>query len=327
MLQVFGIQAITESVYKAMLDQPTADTAEVARLFGITVQQVKAELDLLADLLLVEVGAGVHPFSAIPPEQAIEVLIAREEASLAERQRQVSEARDDLSNLVESFVTSRTQRDTEGLVEQIDDPRVVTSRLFQLARAARERVSFMLPGDALPTAAIGPSARLDDELLARSIPLRVVVTDASLETAHWREHLQGQVVKGVQARSHPAPPQRLVIVDGDVAILPRDQSSGALVVHGPDLVAPTLALFDVVWQASIPLVSDTAATAEAEFSHARVRQVVALLAQGQKDEAIARRLQVSVRTVRRLVAAALVALHAESRFEAGVLAVKRGWVS
>ena len=33
------------------------------------------------------------------------------------------------------------------------------------------------------------------------------------------------------------------------------------------------------------------------------------------------------RTVRRLVSAALTALHAESRFEAGVLAVRRGWVS
>ena len=326
MLQVFGIQAVTESVYKSMLERPTADTADIARLVGISVPQVKAELDLLADLMLVEVSAGSRPFQAIPPEQAIEVLIGREEARLAERQRQVSEARDDLSSLVESFVASRTQTDAQGLVEQIDDPRVVTSRLFQLTQAARERVSFMLPGHALPPAAIEPSARLDDELLARGIPLRVVVTDASLEAVHWREHLTRQVALGVQARSHPAPPHRIVIVDGDVAILPRAGSPGALVVHGPDLVAPTTALFDAIWQAAIPLVPDSAGTGDGEFSDARVRQVVALLAAGQKDEAIARRLNVSVRTVRRLVSAALSALHAESRFEAGVLAVKRGWV-
>lgn len=326
MLEVFGVQALTESVYRAMLEHPTADTAAIASEVDVSVDEVRAELDLLADLMLVEVGVGASPFQAIPPEQAIAVLVAREEARLAERQRQVTEARDDMSALVESFVTSRTQQGSDGLVEQIDDPRVVTSRLFQLTRAARERVSFMLPGEALPPEAIGPSARLDGELLARGIPLRVVVSDASLERTHWRDHLCGQVQRGVQARSHPAPPQRLVIVDGDVAILPRDGSAGAIVVHGPDLVGPTAALFDTVWHDAIPIVMDAQVT-ESEFSDARVRQVVALLAQGQKDEAIARRLQVSVRTVRRLVSAALTALHAESRFEAGVLAVKRGWVS
>lgn len=326
MLEVFGVQALTESVYRAMLEHPTADTAAIASEVDVSVDEVRAELDLLADLMLVEVGVGASPFQAIPPEQAIAVLVAREEARLAERQRQVTEARDDMSALVESFVTSRTQQGSDGLVEQIDDPRVVTSRLFQLTRAARERVSFMLPGEALPPEAIGPSARLDGELLARGIPLRVVVSDASLERTHWRDHLCCQVQRGVQARSHPAPPQRLVIVDGDVAILPRDGSAGAIVVHGPDLVGPTAALFDTMWHDAIPIVMDAQVT-ESEFSDARVRQVVALLAQGQKDEAIARRLQVSVRTVRRLVSAALTALHAESRFEAGVLAVKRGWVA
>jgi DNA-binding CsgD family transcriptional regulator len=326
MLGVFGVEALTESVYRAMLEHPTADLTTIADDVDVSVEQVRAELDLLADLMLVEVGAGASSFQAIPPEQAIAVLVAREEERLAERQRQVAEARDDMSALVESFVTSRTLQGSDGLVEQIDDPRVVTSRLFQLTRAARDRVSFMLPGDALPPEAIGPSARLDDELLARGIPLRVVVSDASLERTHWRDHLCGQVQQGVQARSHPAPPQRLVIVDGRVAILPRDRSAGAMVVHGSDLVAPTAALFDAVWHEAIPIVTDGQAT-ESEFSDARVRQVVALLAQGQKDEAIARRLQVSVRTVRRLVSAALTALHAESRFEAGVLAVRRGWVS
>lgn len=326
MLQVFGVQAVTERVYRTMLEHPTADTAEVSLRVGLSVDEVRAELDLLADLMLVEVGAGALCFEAIPPEQAIQVLIAREEASLAERLRLVGRARDDLVSFVESFVASRSQLEADGLVEQIDDPRVVTSRLFQLARTARQRVSFLLPGDALPPEAIGPSARLDEELLTRGIPLRVIVSDASLETPHWREHLLGQVHRGLQARSHPAPPHRLVIVDADVAILPREHCSGAVVIHGPDLVAPTAALFDAVWQASIPVVA-SAETPDGEFSDARVRQVVALLAQGQKDEAIARRLQVSVRTVRRLVSAALSALHAESRFEAGVLAVKRGWVA
>ena len=232
--------------------------------------------------MLVEVGAGARPFQAIPPEQAIQVLIAREEASLAERQRQVSEARDDLGSLVESFVASRTQLNSEGLVWRMDN-RGSSLRACPAARAARERVSFLLPGDALPPEAIGPvraarrrAARPRHPLAGRRRGGR------SSKRTHWREHLVGQVTRGVQGRSHPAPPHRLVIVDGDVAILPRDRSSGALVVHGPDLRSPTTALFDAIWQASIPVVSAEGVTCESEFSDAQIRQVVALLALGSR---------------------------------------------
>ncbi|WP_374967791.1 helix-turn-helix domain-containing protein [Terrabacter sp. BE26] len=320
--------ATTEAVYRVMLDKPTADLDELAAHVGLSAEAARAELTVLAELMLVSVGPEGCPFFAIPPEQALEVLLAAEEARISECQRRVGRAREDLGELVDAFVASRSLRDSAGFVEQIDDPSVVTSRLFQLARSGTRKVSFMLPGDAVPAEAIGPSARLDNELLSRGIPLRAIVSDTSLESRHWRDHLTGQAGRGVQVRSHPAPPQRLVIVDESVAIVSRAHAPGALVMKDPDLVAPITALFDAVWHASAPVLAERTPAAEGEeFSDARVRQVVALLAQGQKDEAIARRLQVSVRTVRRLVSASLTTLHAESRFEAGVIAVRRGWVS
>ena len=50
------------------------------------------------------------------------------------------------------------------------------------------------------------------------------------------------------------------------------------------------------------------------------------LAAGAQDEQIARRLGVSLRTVRRRVADLMSELGAESRFQAGVEASKRGWI-
>jgi len=327
MLEMFGVPATTEAVYRVMLDKPTAELDELAAHVGLSAEAARAELTVLAELMLVTAGPGGGPYFAIPPEQALEVLLAAEEARISECQRRVGRAREDLGELVEAFVASRSLRDSGGFVEQIDDPAVVTSRLFQLARSGTRKVSFMLPGDAVPPEAIGPSARLDNELLSRGIPLRAIVSDTSLESRHWRDHLTGQAGRGVQVRSHPAPPQRLVIVDETVAIVSRAHAAGALVMKDPDLVAPITALFDAVWHASAPVLAERTPAEGDEFSDARVRQVVALLAQGQKDEAIARRLQISVRTVRRLVSASLTALHAESRFEAGVIAVRRGWVS
>ena len=50
------------------------------------------------------------------------------------------------------------------------------------------------------------------------------------------------------------------------------------------------------------------------------------LAAGAKDEQIARTLGLSLRTVRRRVADLLIELGVDTRFQAGVEAVRRGWL-
>ncbi len=55
--------------------------------------------------------------------------------------------------------------------------------------------------------------------------------------------------------------------------------------------------------------------------------MLALLAEGAKDETIARRLQLSTRTVRRVIAQAMRECGAQSRFQLAIAAVHRGWLS
>ncbi len=326
MLQLFGVAGATEQVYRTMLGHPRADPSELAQLLGLPLDEVTAELDRLAQLLLVEPAPnGPSRYHAVPPDQALEVLISREEERLREMQLMMQRSREGLKDYVETFVESRVTRDAMGLVEQIDDGMVVRSRLFQLVRDARSSVRVQMPGDALPAEAIPSSARLDDEVLGRGLTVRFLVSESSIRAAHWLAHLREQAGKGAAIRLHPSPPLQSVIVDEGTALLPRSGSAGAFVLHGPDIVSPVIALFDEVWQHAEPLPADT--EAEAQFSEARLRQVVAMLAQGHKDETIARKLSTSVRTVRRLVAAAIDELQAESRFQAGVEAVRRGWVS
>ncbi|MFE7408952.1 response regulator transcription factor [Streptomyces laurentii] len=56
------------------------------------------------------------------------------------------------------------------------------------------------------------------------------------------------------------------------------------------------------------------------------REVLRMLANGDKDETVARALGISVRTERRMVADLLARTGASSRFELGVKAAKAGWV-
>lgn len=331
MLQSFGVEEITERIYRAMLEAPAAGVAELAQSMALPPAQVRAELDRLAELTLVEPGGDEgrpDAYLALPPEQALEVLIAREEERLLARQREMAATRTAISELVDSFVDHRRTIGEHGLIEQIEGARVVRSRLFQLSAAATGCAMSMMPGEPLSPKATEASARLDRELLARGVSLRTIVSEVSVHAAHWRDYLESIQAAGAQVRTHPAPPSLAVVIDATAAVIPREgDEQGALVVHGAALVAPIRALFEEVWHDATPLVSAaTDMAAEDQITEARVRQVVTLLAQGQKDETIARRMGVSVRTVRRLVSAAIDQLQAQSRFQAGVLAVQRGWV-
>lgn len=323
---MLGVEGTTESVYRAMLVHPDAGISELAALLEMDDEQVRGQLDALAELSLVETQEpGSGRFLAVAPDEALEVLIAREEERLQARQRELLSSRSAIGDLVSSFVDSRRQLGADGLVEQIEGVGVIRSRLFQLSGTATRSVASIQPGEALSPSATEAAARLDHSLLDRGVALRTVVSETSLEAAHWRDYLHAQVAAGAQIRVHPAPPQLMVVVDDATAVIPRETATRALVLHGPDLLAPVNALFLEIWEASEPL-GVAPGTPEGPISEARIRQVVALLAQGHKDEAIARRMGISVRTVRRLVSAAIEMLHAQSRFQAGVLAVQRGWV-
>ena len=51
-----------------------------------------------------------------------------------------------------------------------------------------------------------------------------------------------------------------------------------------------------------------------------------MLAGGAKDEQISRTLGISLRTVRRRIASLMAELGVDSRFQAGMEAVRRGWL-
>lgn len=89
-----------------------------------------------------------------------------------------------------------------------------------------------------------------------------------------------------------------------------------LAVRTPVLVRAFVALFDQLWQAAVPV------------PHTRQDgtddRLLAMLASGLKDEAIARYLGTSLRTVRRRVATLMTEHDAQTRFQLGMAVERRG---
>ncbi len=106
---------------------------------------------------------------------------------------------------------------------------------------------------------------------------------------------------------------------------PSDTAPTALaIVHEPALVSWFVAMFEALWADAVPLSEllgrDQSAT---ELDQTRVA-ILRLMGEGEKDEAISRKLSVSVRTCRRHIADYMTQVGATSRFQAGVIAAREG---
>ncbi len=164
-----------------------------------------------------------------------------------------------------------------------------------------------------------------EPLLRQGRTLRAIYPARILEEGHAA--LVRRVWLGEQARVIAELPGRLLVVGDSVAIIPRsfDLSDGlALVVEQPALVTSLRLLAESLWERALVVPGLERGT---ETGHAGSRRLLLdQLARGVKDEQIARALGQSVRTVRRRVASLLEELDTTSRFQAGVEAVRRGWL-
>lgn len=325
MFESFGVGADAESLYRFMLDHPGLSRARLSVEWGRTHEITEGLLGELDGLGLVVQDPRSEP-CALAPERAIDILIAREEEALDDRRRQLQATRASIPELVDVFVESRRQYVSRD-VELLTDSALVRSRLYQLATEAEASVWALQPDRGLTPEAMAAARPLDHDLRARDVACRLVVTASSLHTPGWLGYLHELQQIGQQVRVAGTVSQRCIIVDGHTAVIPSSDhgSPGAYVLHGHSLVAPVVALFEEIWLHAGPVPQD--GEDRSSSTPERMREVAALLALGIKDEAVARRLGVSVRTVRRLIAATMTELRTDSRFQAGVAAVRRGWLT
>lgn len=126
---------------------------------------------------------------------------------------------------------------------------------------------------------------------------------------------------GTEIRTGSAPDQAMLAVDGVTALLPSDSRTVA-VISAPGVVRTLCGFADIAW--SHAAAAPSTAPADDAVHRTLQQRIVALLADGAKDETIARALGMSVRTCRRHIADIMQRLDAVSRFQAGANAVRFG---
>lgn len=101
-LEILGLDGLSESVYRAMLANPDADLDELAGKLEASRADINQALKRLVELSLVAERSPGRIYAPINPDVALDALLSLEQAELSRRERQLLEARVELSRLVRS---------------------------------------------------------------------------------------------------------------------------------------------------------------------------------------------------------------------------------
>jgi DNA-binding CsgD family transcriptional regulator len=276
---------------------------------------------------------------AVPPRLAIEsALLALERGILRTHQACVN-ALTSMPALQEAYEKSPGgERDDERvrIIEEQEAGRLATTLLesarhevlvFQV-RPAPESPPWVTALTAYECAtAGGANVAIADRLRQRGVRIRCIYAQGFLDCAQAREAMDRHTRQGLEMRAIHTLPTTMLLVDARAALLPLDTeaATGAVMFRHGAALDLLRAAFELHWGRSVPLVNGVGIRAGGP-SDIQMR-IIRLLAAGLKDDAVARHLHVSLRTVRRNLTALCDAVGVPTRFALATVAAERRWIS
>lgn len=300
-----------------------SSVAGAAAELGLPVPEVAAAVTRLAGLHLLRAsGDRLVPMGA---EVAAAALVAPLERDMYQRR----DLADQLRDRIEAITRGAGDAAPVGAIDALDGAAEIRGLFKLTAEVCRDEVVVLRPGH--------DDEDLLDELLEpcysvldRGVPVRVVCPHRYRAGFADRAAARRLTSSGAEIRTLSQVPHAAVVFDRTLAVMlslpsPGGPGSGetaaARRVRDPAVAQFLVGLFDQLWDRATPY-----AAAEPGYASAvddLQQSIVRLMAQGLTDEVVARRLGMSVRTVRRHIAVLLDNLGSMSRFQAGVQAATR----
>ncbi|HET9498830.1 MAG TPA: helix-turn-helix transcriptional regulator [Marmoricola sp.] len=321
-LGVLGLTAEQHNLYRVLLRNSGEGLEVLAQRLGRPVAALRDDLAALLAVGLVELHDDVVVADA--PDRALGRLISEETRRLQSMTDQLQSVRGMLPSLMADHLSAQAPSGEPVTVEVVDGGDVA-GLIRSLSVASTGDLMWLRPDQWRLEA----GREVDDWVkdLSRSgrrsralYPARVL--------AEAPEVVRARAEAGEHVRVLASIPCRVAIMGTSAALIPEHwgrNSGRRLVVRQDAMIGALTMLFDSLWDRAMAVPGLDGRLDGAERSDSR-RLLLDQLAGGAKDEQIARALGLSLRTVRRRVADILEELGVESRFQAGVEAVRRGWL-
>ncbi|WP_112248446.1 helix-turn-helix transcriptional regulator [Kribbella monticola] len=319
------LSGVAEPLYRAAVEGGRASLEVLAERAGLDCTAAADEVEVLAAIGLLEVSdEGIEAVAPrIPLEQ-----VAAEHAKAADATRQLasvfahiwSEA-GDRSSFVE--VITDEARCAAAEAKLMDDTaQTVDGLCIGPVSPRKVRTGMEIPR---PGVAVGFF-----EAMERGVRARGLYGVSVLEDFEGLAAVHQCIAVGEQARVFAQVPLNLMLFDDKRALMSVPGQKGArrslVIVHESGLLDSLAGLFEVFWQMGVPLSPESQVVDALGGPGSDEQQLLSYLAAGLTDEAIARDLGVSARTVGRRIARLEEVLGAHSRFQLAIQASRRGWI-
>jgi hypothetical protein len=313
MLEPIGVRPEDEAVYRRLLSCPDASPHDLAGALDRAVTDIGASLARLAELGLVhELPGEPARMRAARPDVAIDALAERRREELARTQL--------AARALLTEMPAEERHRPEEIVEVLVGWAETAARFDQLLGSTRHELMVI---DRPPYVADpGRSDTSVRKLLRANVRVRGLYAPEALELPGALAEVEDAAGAGEQSRVHAGLPMKLAIGDRRLAILPLGGPGvdAAVCIRPSALLDALIQLFELLWEQATPIALPAPPDATDD------RQLAALLASGAKDDVVARRLGTSTRTLSRRIAELMDHLHVRTRFQAGVQAVRLGWL-
>ncbi|WP_051900973.1 helix-turn-helix transcriptional regulator [Streptomyces aureus] len=306
-------------VFRWVSAQGSCDVVTLAAALGVPEEVASSAVATLTELLLLRRLPGdPDRFVAEAPDAALAALVAPREAGLRRQLAELDRLRAELSLLTPFYADGRRQWQGRAPLMEITELKTVVGMITEATMRCRKEVRTCHPGGGRSPALLEQAFVQDRDMLRRGIRMRTLYQHTARYHLPTQEYARRMTDEGAEIRTLSELFGRMVAFDGETVFIPhQDDLDAAIVIQDPSTVSYLCATFDHAWSLAEPYhPAWTESSARDEVKQAIVR----LLAEGMKDEMVARRLGMSLRTCRKHIAEIMEQLGAASRFQAGYLA-------
>ncbi|WP_405587682.1 LuxR C-terminal-related transcriptional regulator [Streptomyces sp. NBC_01190] len=316
------------TVYDWIVSQETTDAGAAvaaAASMELSAEQVKEALVALEQRgLLHPVQGDSGRIRVVDPALVAAVITDPIERVIRDETARLQSVRAQFAALRERYLDGQRPKMLPAeLIPRVEEVRAALNRA---SAECTEEILSSQPGGSRNPRVLEEALARDRDILERGVRMRTLYHHTARFNGPSQSYVAALSGLGAEYRTAHELFGRLIVFDRKVAFIPEAGDAppwGGVLIREPSIVHFLCDIFEQTWTKAEPY-SDAAADGLEVVSRDIDRTIARLLAAGLKDETIARRLGMSLRTTRRHIADIMESVGAESRFQAGVLMATRG---
>ncbi|WP_078877215.1 MULTISPECIES: helix-turn-helix transcriptional regulator [Streptomyces] len=307
------------------------DAPDISDETGSDIREVEAAVARLAELQLLLPDPGhASGYSTTNPKAILHRLVSLEQQLTDEWHQQALHRQEKMQTLLRHFPVHGLENSGTH-VELLTAVDKVNTFIEGCIDTIEHSQLAMHPGGLPSLSLVDDMLLRDQEVLDRGARIMALYSRHLLQVEYVRDYLTEAVHQGAEVRLAEYLPIRLLILDDGLSILPidpQDSSQGAIAIHSSEVTGALKGIFSFHWTAAETFTGQRPDEGPADryLLTSQERAIARMLAIGVKDEAIARQLGISPRTLSRVIAMFLEKLGVQTRFQAAIQLVRAGLI-